>query len=295
MNLATNIVADETKFLKVLDEIREDFPLLFLETNSNLNVDHVLVREQRLIRQKKMSVDGYFQERSALTQYKSEIVSLAELVDRLNFLELPPVILFYIDFAWLIFKSLNDLFTDALGDDFMFLPDFWAWHVDPQKKQAGWTPHRDRGQNALFADGSIKSVTCWIPLTEADPLNGCMYIVPKQHDLDYGAKNPGLNIKNGLPSIRALPGQPGDVFIWCQEVLHWGAQTSEFAEKPRISIALEAQSAKAAPMNSPLISPNELMSTSLRLKLIGKQMLHYKHMHSLSERQERLAQYLLNH
>ena len=135
MNLATNIVADETKFLNVLDEIREDFPLLFLETNSNLNVDHVLVREQRLIRQKKMSVDGYFQERSALTQYKSEIVSLAELVDRLNFLELPPVILFYIDFAWLIFKSLNDLFTDALGDDFMFLPDFWAWHVDHKRSR----------------------------------------------------------------------------------------------------------------------------------------------------------------
>lgn len=294
MNFVTNILPSETKFSKDLFHIREEFPLLFVETNDRLNALHKVVREEKLVQQKKMSIDGYFQQDSGVIQFKLEIASLAALVDRLNILGLPPVVLFYTDFAWLIFYSLNDLLTDALGDDFMFLPDFWAWHVDPQKGQAGWTPHRDRSKNALFADGSIKSVTCWIPLTEADPLNGCMYIVPKQHDLSYGVEGAKINLKNGLPSIRALPAKPGDVLVWCQEVLHWGAQSSEFSKKPRMSIALEAQSGKADPLNLPLINPNELLSETSRLKLIGKQMLQYKHMHSLSTQQEQFALYLIN-
>ena len=122
-----------------------------------------------------------------------------------------------------------------------------------------------------------------------------MYIVPKQHDLSYNVKGSSqINIKDGLPSIRALPGQPGDVFMWCQEVLHWGSKSSKFCNKPRMSMAIEAQSTKSAPLNSPLLNPKVLVSEEIRLKLVGKQMLQYKHMHKLSQAQEELAVYLLN-
>ena len=295
MNLVTKIAPENLDILDLLNMIKEKFPLLFLKTNKNLIKQHSPARENKLVRQKKMSLDGYFHEPSALKQYQAEMVALADLVKELNTYDLPPVLIFYTDFSWIIFQSLNDLFAETLGDNFMFLPDFWAWHVDPKKGQAGWKPHRDRPQNALFEDGSIKSVTCWLPLTEANPLNGCMYIVPKQHDLSYNIKGASqINIKNGLPSIRALPGKACDVFIWCQEVLHWGAQSSEFSEMPRISMALEVQSARAEPLNSPLVNPEELLPENLRLNLIGKQMLQYRHMHRLSDKQEQLAMSFLN-
>ena len=40
----------------------------------------------------------------------------------------------------------------------------------------------DKGRRALFEDGSPKSLTTWIPLSNATALNGCMYIVPALHD-----------------------------------------------------------------------------------------------------------------
>jgi len=282
------------RYLKFLKTIKEEFPLLYLKTNENLNGSNELVRENSLIRKKKFTSDGYFHEQSALIQYQTEITSLANLVERLNALGIPPVFIFYTDFAWVAFQSMNDLLAESLGD-FMFLSEFWAWHIDPKENQAGWAPHRDKeGRKGLFDDNSTKSLTCWIPLTEANPLNGCIYVVPKQHDLNYGIEDAeGAHID--LPSIRALPAKPGDVIIWDSTVFHWGAQSSEFAENPRLSMALEVQSNKVPPFNPPLIAPNELIEDSVRLKLIGKQMLQYKHWHTLTDEQEQSAIHLLNH
>ena len=85
------------------------------------------------------------------------------------------------------------------------------------------------------------------------------------------------------------------MIIWDSTVFHWGAQSSEFAENPRLSMALEVQSNKVPPFNPPLIAPNELIEDSVRLKLIGKQMLQYKHWHTLTDEQEQSAIHLLNH
>ncbi|MDA9210846.1 phytanoyl-CoA dioxygenase family protein [Methylophilaceae bacterium] len=282
------------EYLNFLNIIKEEFPLLYLKTNKNLTSKNTPVRENSLIRKKKFTTDGYFHEQSALIQYQPEIKSLANLVERLNALGIPPVFIFYTDFSWIVFQSMNDILAESLGN-FMFLPEFWAWHVDPKENQAGWAPHRDKaGRKGLFDDNSPKSLTCWVPLTEANPLNGCIYVVPKQHDLKYGVENvEGAEID--LPSIRALPAKPGDVIIWDATVFHWGAQSSEFAEKPRLSMALEVQSNKAPPINPPLIAPNELIEDSVRLKLIGKQMLQYKHWHKLTDEQEQSALHLINY
>ena len=89
MNFVTNILPSDAKFSKDLFDIRNEFPLLFLETNDRLNALHKLVREEKLVQQKKMSVDGYFQQDCGVIQFKLEIASLAALVDRLNILGLP--------------------------------------------------------------------------------------------------------------------------------------------------------------------------------------------------------------
>lgn len=65
------------------------------------------------------------------------------------------------------------------------LPDFWAWNVDPVRGDAGWRPHRDRGRTTLLPDGGPKSITTWIALTRATPLNGCMHVVPARNDPTY--------------------------------------------------------------------------------------------------------------
>jgi hypothetical protein len=241
-----------------------------------------------------MLVDGYFEERGALAHWDKELKDFASLVNELSAAGIAPVLSYYTDFPWVVFRSLSDLFSEILGGGYKHLPDFWVWRIDHEKGQAGWKPHRDKGGSlGLFPNGRPKSLTCWIPITDATPQNGCMYVVPKQHDRYYGVDNvDGLGI-SGLNSLRALPVERGDVLLWDQTVLHWGAQSSEFAPHPRISMALEVQSGKIPPFNQPLLDPSEVPTESLRLALIGKQILQYQHMYPLSDEARDFAKKLV--
>lgn len=64
------------------------------------------------------------------------------------------------------------------------MPDIWVFNINPRTAEPkGWAPHRDRPYaDPLRPDGSAASINFWLPLTEATPLNGCMYMLPKQFD-----------------------------------------------------------------------------------------------------------------
>lgn len=215
------------------------------------------------------------------TQDPQHIANLGKAVDLLVRQGLPPVFLFVYDEAWFAFYRLHHVVHAALGATYLVLPDFWAWFVDPRNGGAGWRPHRDKGHRALFIDRRPRSLTVWIPITAATPLNGCMYLVPAHRDPTYGTMD-DQNYLFEYPDIRALPGQSGDSFIWNQAVLHWGARSSEMGKEPRISMALEFQRADVEPFNTPFFQPLTLLSFEQRLALISKQIYQYRHMYNVS-------------
>jgi ectoine hydroxylase-related dioxygenase (phytanoyl-CoA dioxygenase family) len=182
----------------------------------------------------------------------------------------------------------------VLGDDFLLLPDFWIWNVDPQKGEAGWKPHRDKGWISLFEDGTPKSLSLWLPLTEATPLNGCMYLVPRSQDPTYGTPDE-KDWQFQYAGIRALPAGPGDFLLWTQAILHWGARTSPRAPESRISISFEVQRADVPAYNYPLLNPAEIPPFDMRLRLLAKQILQYRHMYPLDLGMGLLASGLLWH
>ncbi|WP_341703392.1 phytanoyl-CoA dioxygenase family protein [Ferrovibrio sp.] len=234
----------------------------------------------------RMRLEGYFQE------HDEELADLAgrlsRAIERCVARKIPPVFVFLFDEAWAVFYRQHPLLEMFLGAGYQVLPDFWAWHVDPGAGEAGWRPHRDKGRRALAADGSPLSLTMWVPLTEASPLNGCMYILPANRDPVYGTADEAVQ-RIDFPAVRALPGLPGDFFIWNQAVLHWGAQSSPFAERPRMSMALEFQRGDIAPFNEPLLGTMPLLSFENRLRLVAKQILQYAHMYPLSPEMQALA------
>jgi hypothetical protein len=240
--------------------------------------------------EQRMRVEGYFQERDP------QLVELAALlsnaISRCVQLGIPPVFIFLFDEAWMAFFRQHGTLSAFLGPQYQVLPDFWAWHVDPRAGQAGWRPHRDKGRSALAPDGSPLSLTVWMPLTEATPLNGCMYVLPANRDPVYGSENEA-NWQVDFPSIRALPGQPGDWLCWNQAVLHWGAQSSPFATQPRMSMALEFQRADVQPFNTPLLGTLPVLNFESRLRLVAKQILQYQHMYPLPEPMQRFAHHLI--
>jgi hypothetical protein len=247
---------------------------------------NILAEPAMVVTGQKMLVEGYFQERDPQLVEITSLLSTA--VSRCVQLGIPPVFIFLFDEAWASFFRQHATIAALLGAQYQTLPDFWAWHVDPQAGQAGWRPHRDKGRISLAPDGSPLSLTIWIPLTEATPLNGCMYMLPANRDPVYNTEN-DKSWQVDYPSIRALPGQPGDWFCWNQAVLHWGAQSSPFATNPRMSMALEFQRSDMTPFNTPQLGMLPVLNFESRLRLVAKQILQYQHMYPLPEHMQRFA------
>jgi len=233
--------------------------------------------------------EGYLQ---GGADWDLDIQLMADTVRSLSAASLSPVFAYVYDEFWYPFFKLHRLYGALLGGRYCLLPDFWVWNVDPKKGEAGWKPHRDKGREALLDDGSPKSLTTWIPLSSATPLNGCIYVVPAHLDPVYGTADEKKR-EFEYASIRALPGKPGDFFIWNQAVLHWGGRTSPRAAESRVSMAFEFQRTDVPAFNGPLIDPLRVLTFEERLRLIAKQVYQYRQMYALDPKVAQFASELV--
>jgi phytanoyl-CoA dioxygenase PhyH len=232
----------------------------------------------------RMRHDGYFQ---IAHDFGLDMAMMADTVRRFSAEGMPPVFCFLFDEFWAPFHAMDAAYGGILGP-YGMLPDFWVWNVDPAKGESGWTPHRDRGAGSLRPDRRPLTLTSWIPLSEANPLNSCMYLVPAHADPTYGTPQEN-EWRFQLPAIRALPAKPGDVLVWNQAVLHWGSRTSQLATQSRVSMAFEFQASDSKPFNTPILPRGEWVPFDVRLKLIAKQVLQYRHMYKVEPQIERVA------
>jgi len=279
--------SDYWKSLNPQLSVGEDFTSL---SGSVLSVEQEHM-EKLLFNLKK---EGYFQLDSFLSE--AEISRMAAGIEKLRESGWPVPFAFIYDEFWQTFCRLSQILSPILGEEYRQLPAFWAWYINTTNTEKGWQPHRDNLNDTLLANGMPKCVTIWIPLSDAIPLNGCMYILPAHLDPNYGGtiqkgeKNQSINFQD----IRALPATAGSVLCWNHAVLHWGGRSSERAPHPRISLAFEFQRSDVEPYQTPLLDPYNLPNFNQRLGLIGKQILQYQHMYPLSEEIAEVATELEN-
>lgn len=221
--------------------------------------------------------EGYFH--APPPDWQLPIPDMAYLVHTLRQLQLPPVFALVYDEFWLLFLKMAPVLAHLLGDDYAMLPNLWVWHVDPAAAESGWLPHRDIGRAALYEDGRPKAMTVWLPLTEATPSNGCMYLVPADRDPTYNTPDE-MNLRFQLPDIRALPAVAGSMLAWTQAVLHWGARAAPRHLQPRISIGAEFQRGDIPAFSQPLLNPGAMPGFEQRLQIIAQQIRRYKHHHA---------------
>src|SRR5580704_14970999 len=229
--------------------------------------------------------DGYVQGRA---DWGVDVKLMADAVRTLCAANLSPLFACLYDEFWCPLLRLHRLHAALLGGSCRLLPDFWILNVDPRKGEAGWRPHRDKGRRALFDDGSPKSLTTWIPLSHATPLNGCLYVVPAPLDPTYATADE-TEMKFDYQSIRALPAAPGDFVIWNQALFHWGSRSSPHADESRVSIAFQLQRTDVPAFDSPLIDPLVAPPFEARLRLIARQLYRYRHMYELDPELVQLA------
>ncbi|MBI3591851.1 MAG: phytanoyl-CoA dioxygenase family protein [Candidatus Melainabacteria bacterium] len=248
----------------------------FLTQHSALRFDAVKLKEIN----SDLVKEGYFQLEPQ--KWQLPISLMAEAVKKFVDMGWPTVFALVYDEFFLLPYCVSEILSSVLGKDFKQLPDFWAWYIDPLKSEGGWKPHRDKGVDSLTEKGEPKSLTVWIPLTDATSQNGCMYILPANWDPYF--KDPTIKSdKIDYHNIRALPANAGSVLGWNQAILHWGGRSSEKIKIPRISVAFEFQRGDVPPYNSPFISVNPVMDLKSRVQFICKQILQYKHMYPLSD------------
>lgn len=291
---------EDPRLAERLNDLRS--PAFWQKLNPQLHVDDAayiqsvkpvtLDQADRDLTARRMAEEGYFQYFLPPAQQALPLAAMAQSVRTLIANGLVTPYAFMYDEFWLLFAQQAQVLGGFLGENFHALPDFWVWHVDPQKGESGWRPHRDKGRISLNQDGSPKSLTMWIPLTQATTLNGCMYVLPANRDPGYNSPNEH-ELNFDYPDIRALPAEPGHVLCWNQAVLHWGSRSSQFAQDARISVALEFQRADVPAFNLPLLSLRDLPSFETRLRLIAKQILQYAHIHTLTPAQEQFAREVL--
>lgn len=236
--------------------------------------------------------EGYFQLRPL--DWGIDVADLAAGVSAVVAAGYQPAFAFMYDEPWFMYARLRTLLAAVLGEDYKMMPAFWAWHVDGVRESAGWTPHRDLGHRSLFPDRRPKSMTFWLPLNEATPLNGCMHILPADRDPFYGTTN-DHQTKLEIQDIRALPSAAGGVLAWTQAAFHWGGRARTPVTAPRISISVEFQRGDQPPFFAPLLDPRQMPDPTQRLRLILRQAVQYKHMYPLQPDLQALAEASTSH
>jgi len=179
------------------------------------------------------------------------------------------------DEYWQMFHSLGGLFKSILGSDYKQLPNFWCWYVEPKNESKGWGCHRDRpALNSMHEDGSLDTLTVWIPLTDATVENGCIYVLPLQFDPNYPENLQKTNIADPQ-NIRALPANKGSILGWTESLCHWGSRSSSKAANARVSISFGYQRQLEAPYETPLLPTNTLPTFEERIGLIAQNVVKY--------------------
>lgn len=91
----------------------------------------------------------------------------------------PPNFLLAYDEAWQLMQQVSRLVQDATNGN-ETTSHIFAWLVNAG--QRGFAPHRDHQpddiRQSFRKDGTPRSVSSWIALTDATPGTSCLYVVP---------------------------------------------------------------------------------------------------------------------
>jgi phytanoyl-CoA dioxygenase PhyH len=204
---------------------------------------------------------------------------LAKVVDRIASAGLPPAFIGVYDEVWQIIAALNPVLDTLFDGKAALVPNFWAHHSG--SNTPGLTADRRRPGAGVYRDGTPKNVTVWVPLTDATPGNGCVYLVPAGQDRNYG-RSASSRADASLSGIRALPVSAGEALIWTGETYHWQARPDRYQDDgPLMSLTWEFQCRDLSPLEGTLIDSYPRVPFETRLAILARQM--PKHSDELSK------------
>ncbi|AFY81563.1 phytanoyl-CoA dioxygenase family protein [Oscillatoria acuminata] len=228
--------------------------------------------------------DGYFQTEPLIPPATlAEMRTCIETVKQAGF---PAMFALVYDIFYQVMGHFEAIVAEMLGPGYKIVPNYWIYYIDPEDSGKGFEPHRDAEyENTIDSTGMPTVLTLWIAITDANPLNSCMYILPANRDPQYrqaitNLKTEATEFK--LEDIRALPTAAGTLSCWDQYVFHWGSRSSKRAKFPRLSLALYCQRGDIPPVEDILIDIPSTLDFKTRLGIICRGLYRYSYL-SLKE------------
>ena len=244
----------------------------------------------------RLDKDGYFEVNESLIKW-NQVVSFEDLANSVVTLMQygwPPSFLGIYDEAWAIVQQVSTILKKTTKNEMNM--DFLVWYIDPNNKESGFSPHRDRQPSdtpsTFREDGTAMYTTCWIPFTDACPDNSCLYLIPRWADPGYFVgdddnKDPlqvALPNKESYQNIRAIPLSKGSCVIFTHRIIHWGSRGRIGYHTPRIacSFAFSDDKFEHSYLSRDLLPYPDIQ---FRTALISAQMLIYYQRFSFSSQE----------
>lgn len=197
------------------------------------------------------------------------VADMARAVDALAEEGLPPVFLFAFDWPWQMISHMSRMaasLMDCPEEEVVLEASFFAWSLGgtaetPPSTNLGAVgqnfglPHQDYPHNeATAAGGEPQVLSCWIPLVDTTPDNGCLYILPRGADelwaepahplhMRPATRADGRGLSAGacartevnFPLAAAVPQlvRAGEPVVWAGNTVHWGAACHPDATSPQ--------------------------------------------------------------
>ena len=138
--------------------------------------------------------EGYFQTEPLVPE--STIQEMLRCIESVKQAGFPPIFALVYDVFYNVFKHFDSVLSGILQPGYKMIPNFWFFYVNPCEDSKGFEPHRDReyGNTIDASSGLPTVVTVWIPITAADPLNSCLYMLPTNRDPHYAEATRNLEI-----------------------------------------------------------------------------------------------------
>jgi hypothetical protein len=249
-----------------------------LERAKTLRVESAQLHEYQTV----LREEGYFQTPPMLPiEMQQEMLACIEAVKSAGF---PQMFALVYDVFYEAFHYFDTILRSMLGDDYKMIPNFWVYYIPATEGGKGFEPHRDLEYlNTIDAQGNPTVLTLWVTVTDANPLNSCMYVLPSHRDPEYKAAI--TNLKQGaslfkLEDVRAIPVAGGALSGWDQYLYHWGSRGSHRASHARVSYALYCQRGDIAPMDDAWVDLQTDLSFEDRLGFICRGMYRYSYVKS---------------
>ncbi len=202
----------------------------------------------------KLLCDGYFSLASVLPVELLEPFRIAvENISRAGFCSAFACV--YDEF-YQFYQRLEGILEALIDAPILMVPrDFWTFCVHEGETGAGAGPHRDSlgPDPKLLKEGIPSLINVWLPISDANLMNSCMYVLPASRDPYYldPPEDHGLGERIDLQSIRPIPAAAGSIQAWSSHLLHWGSRSSEETPGPRVSLACYFQDSRVKAFAEP--------------------------------------------